>query len=342
MMRQRPTPMATLPLLLTLAAAICASLSACTTPAVKPDGASALRARLTRLEGDPDFAGRAPLTTKDAEQAVTAAEQAQSDPDQGRHLVFMADRKISIAEADARNHYLVDQRAGLSAARTRMQLDERTQEADSANLRAADARADANNQHTLASQADARAASAQAIASDQRQQTDNANMRAADAQAEAGDQHQAADLARSQAAAAQGNAQQLQQQLDELNAKVTDRGTVVTLGDLLFTFGTADLNAGGNQHLGRLAGFLAKYPDRTARIEGYTDNVGSSDYNLGLSQRRAQAVKDYLVSQGISGARLTASGKGKSDPIGDNTSSTGRQQNRRVEVVIANSVISSN
>ncbi len=152
-------------------------------------------------------------------------------------------------------------------------------------------------------------------------------------------QRQAADAQR-QADASQRQADELQQQITDLQAKQTDRGLVLTLGDVLFATGTANLNTGGSANLGKLAGFLTKYPTRTVQIEGYTDSVGGDEYNLGLSQRRADSVRTYLVNQGISPDRLTASGKGKSSPVGDNSSATGRQQNRRVEVIIANSVVS--
>jgi outer membrane protein OmpA-like peptidoglycan-associated protein len=109
---------------------------------------------------------------------------------------------------------------------------------------------------------------------------------------------------------------------------------VLTLGDVLFTSGQADLKAGASSHLDKLVTFLDKYPDRTVLIEGYTDSVGSEDYNQGLSQRRADSVKSYLVAQGVDSTRLAASGKGESDPVAGNETAAGREQNRRVEVII--------
>lgn len=95
------------------------------------------------------------------------------------------------------------------------------------------------------------------------------------------------------------------------------------------------MKAGATGNLDKLVAFLNRYPDRTVAIEGYTDSVGGDDYNQGLSERRADAVKSYLTGQGIGSMRLTASGKGKSDPVAGNDSAAGRQQNRRVEVVIS-------
>ncbi|MBS1220035.1 MAG: OmpA/MotB domain protein, partial [Proteobacteria bacterium] len=133
-------------------------------------------------------------------------------------------------------------------------------------------------------------------------------------------------------------ADDLRRQLAELNAKETDRGMVVTLGDVLFDTGKSDLKGGA---VGNLAGVLNKYQDRTVIIEGHTDSVGSDDYNYGLSNRRANAVKSFLVSQGISAGRIDASGKGEGYPVADNGSPAGRQQNRRVEVIISNTGVSS-
>jgi outer membrane protein OmpA-like peptidoglycan-associated protein len=121
-----------------------------------------------------------------------------------------------------------------------------------------------------------------------------------------------------------------------LNARETERGLVVTLGDVLFETARADLKGGAAGNLGKLAAFLVKYPDRNVVIEGHTDNVGGEDYNLGLSQRRAESVRSFLVTHGVSANRISASGKGEGSPVSDNDTATGRQQNRRVEVIIAN------
>jgi outer membrane protein OmpA-like peptidoglycan-associated protein len=303
-----------------IAAAVAAVLlTACASAPVEPDGVAALRARLTQLQSDPQLGSRAPLAMEQANIAVTMAEKPETDKVRSAHLEFMADRKISIARADAESQLAIDQRKGLSEQREAMRLQARTQEADAANQRANMAQANAANQQ---------------------QMTDAANSRADAAQANASDQAQQADAARAAAADAARQADELQRQIDGLQARVTDRGLVLTLGDVLFASGAANLNSGGDVHLGKLAGFLNKYPDRTALIVGYTDNIGGQDYNLGLSQRRADSVKFYLVQQGIDSSRLSASGQGMSSPVADNSSSTGRQQNRRVEVIIENSRVS--
>ncbi|MDO9452346.1 MAG: OmpA family protein [Stagnimonas sp.] len=156
----------------------------------------------------------------------------------------------------------------------------------------------------------------------------------AKAQAEAAT---AAAMQQQQAAqAAMAEAADLKRQMLDLEAKNTDRGMVMTLGDVLFSTGKSDLKPGAAERLNKLASFMLKYPDRAVVIEGHTDSTGSASLNMTLSQQRADAVKAYLVSQSVPAASVTTVGKGKDVPVADNATASGRQQNRRVEIIIAN------
>jgi len=275
--------------------------AACTTAPVKPDGAAQARVKLTQLQSDPNLASRAAVAIKDADAAVRAAEQPEVNKELAAHRVYLADRKVDTAKALAETRLAEDQRAAITAERDSARLDARTHEADAAKGQAATARAEGAEQKVAADQARSDANTAQLAAASSEQQ-----------------------------------AAELQRQIDVLQAKPTDRGLVLTLGDVLFTSGRADLKPGATGNLNKLVAFLDKYPDRSASIQGYTDSVGSEDYNQGLSERRANSVKSYLAGQGIGSTRLSASGKGRNDPVADNDSAAGRQQNRRVEVVISN------
>ncbi|MDQ3564652.1 MAG: OmpA family protein [Pseudomonadota bacterium] len=127
----------------------------------------------------------------------------------------------------------------------------------------------------------------------------------------------------------------LQEELAALQAKQTERGLVLTLGDVLFEYDRASLKPGAQQNLYRLVTFLNEHPDQNVLIEGHTDSKGSDSYNLDLSQRRAQAVQDFLLRNGIGGERIAAHGYGKAYPVASNETVAGRQQNRRVEIVIS-------
>lgn len=131
-------------------------------------------------------------------------------------------------------------------------------------------------------------------------------------------------------------AEELQRQIDMLEAEATERGLVLTLGDVLFATGSAEIQGGTNQNLEKLVNFLNQYPDRRVLIEGHTDNVGSAAFNQNLSRQRAESVRNFLTERGIDSQRLSVTGYGFERPIASNDSATGRQQNRRVEVVIQN------
>jgi outer membrane protein OmpA-like peptidoglycan-associated protein len=147
-----------------------------------------------------------------------------------------------------------------------------------------------------------------------------------------------ADKQRAQLSAedAQRNAASLEAQLRDLQAKQTDRGLVLTLGDVLFDSGQATLKPGAASTIDRLAAFLTQSPERSVAIEGHTDSMGSDSFNLSLSENRANSVKAALVAKGIQAQRIVAVGKGEGIPVASNDNSAGRQQNRRVEIIVSN------
>jgi len=175
---------------------------------------------------------------------------------------------------------------------------------------------------------------------------------AADSKAAGVNNKAASDVAKAQQAtqdkgmelaAANANAQQdkaradaLALQLKELGSKPTDRGDVLTLGDVLFDSNRAALSAGGARTLNKLADFMRQHPKRTAMIEGFTDSRGTETANFELSTRRAEALRTALVDQGIAVQRLTTRGFGEAYPVATNDTEAGRQMNRRVEVVLSN------
>jgi outer membrane protein OmpA-like peptidoglycan-associated protein len=316
-------------------------LSACTST-TPPEGAAAVRARLTQLQSESQLATLAPVEIRDAEDALRLAEKPQSDEVLGEHLVLLADRKVDIARSWAQSRLYEVQREDLSRQSEQARLDSRTREADRARQDADIARGEtdiaqneaaiARNQ-TNAARGDAAAArNATGVAQDQ---TAAARAQTGIAQADAANARGQADIARSASAALQRENDELQRQVEELNGRATDRGLVITLGDVLFSTGQATLRDGNTSNLDKLAVFLKRYPERSVAIEGHTDNVGDDGSNMTLSKDRADAVRRYLVTEGVATERFVSSGMGETAPVASNDSDTGRQQNRRVEVIIA-------
>lgn len=144
--------------------------------------------------------------------------------------------------------------------------------------------------------------------------------------------------AQNEAQLAQQEAEELRRQMEELKelqAQETDRGMVLTLGDVLFETDKATLQGTADRTIVELAKFMEKYEDRRVRVEGYTDSTGSEEYNQQLSQKRAEAVRSALLNQGISSDRIEVQGFGEAYPVASNDDATGRQRNRRVEIVIS-------
>jgi outer membrane protein OmpA-like peptidoglycan-associated protein len=107
----------------------------------------------------------------------------------------------------------------------------------------------------------------------------------------------------------------------------------------LFAFNKADLQPAAKEKLAKVSGIMLAYPKLQVSVEGHTDSIGSDEYNLGLSERRAASVRNYLVSNGIPASNVKAIGLGKANPVADNSTEAGRQQNRRVELVVSGDII---
>jgi outer membrane protein OmpA-like peptidoglycan-associated protein len=167
------------------------------------------------------------------------------------------------------------------------------------------------------------------------QQTQQAQIAAQNANAQAQQAQMQAAAATAQADQANLQNAQLQQQLAALDARQTDRGLVLTLGSVLFDTDKTELKSGGEQSLDKLSQFLRDNPKRNVIVEGYTDSSGNADSNLGLSGRRADAVRSALVNTGVGSQRIATKGFGVDYPVASNATAAGRQQNRRVEIVIS-------
>ncbi len=181
-----------------------------------------------------------------------------------------------------------------------------------------------------------------------RAQADAARHEAEAAKAESDARAQQARLAQQQAeASAQQASQQaeqmrekLKQQLNQvLQTKETARGLIVNMSDVLFDFNKYTLKSEAREKLAKVSGILLAYPNLKLQVEGYTDNIGSDEYNQKLSEQRADGVRDYLVAQSVPDGNISAQGLGKTHPIADNSTNSGRAQNRRVELVVSGDAI---
>jgi outer membrane protein OmpA-like peptidoglycan-associated protein len=164
------------------------------------------------------------------------------------------------------------------------------------------------------------------------------------ADAEIAAQETARKTAEARSQASEREKQQLRARLLEQFNRVlpttdTPRGLVVNMGDVLFDTGKSDLRGGAREALARLSGIVLNYPTLRLVIEGHTDSTGSATLNQTLSENRAGAVRDYLVTQGLDAGSLSAQGLGMDNPVGDNSTAEGRQKNRRVEIIVSGEVI---
>lgn len=205
---------------------------------------------------------------------------------------------------------------------------------------------DEDKQRAQQATADAQQAAqaAQQAAQQQALERAQAEAQAAQAQAKAAEARAAQEQAEQSAQSATQQTEQMREKLkDQLNqvlaTRETARGLIVNMSDVLFDTGKYTLKTDAREKLAKVSGILLAYPNLQLQVEGYTDNVGSDDYNQTLSQQRADAVREYLGSQGVTQTNISATGYGKSDPVADNSTSQGRAENRRVQMVVSGNSI---
>ena len=274
-----------------------------------------------QVKANPNVEAYAPFPLIDAGKALQAAEQAR-DYKSMEHLAYLAERKSQIAATTAEGKMAEREAERLSKEATEILIQKREREADLA-------KKEAERAKLLALERAGEAEKAKMEAEERTREVEKARQ---DAEARARE----AEAARAAAEKARKESDQLMRELSDLKAKQTERGIVLTIGDVLFATGKADLSPDAIRNVDKLVDFLEKHPNRNVLIEGHTDNVGSDEYNLTLSQDRADSVKEQLVAKGIDPGRISTKGYGKKYPVATNDTPAGRQQNRRVEVIILN------
>ncbi len=335
-----------LALICTFLIASCAS-----TPQVDPR-VTALQVKLMALENNTELASRGGEALKRAKSAVdlVSGPSRNLSDEKVAYNFYAADRLIETAEMTARAKLAEDRRKELVKEQDRLVLEARTLEADLARQQAQSARKSASDAVVLRERALAEAAEAQRLRdeaqmarsmAEEGQLSAESAAEAARSEAEkarllALTEAERAALARAEADAAMAEMESMRNRLSELEAKQTERGLLITLGDVLFELNKSDLKAGSARNLLPLADVLKERTDQTVIIEGHTDSTGTHAYNMTLSEARAQSVAQYLMAQGVDRNRLTIKGLGPDFPVADNASNEGRQRNRRVEVILPN------
>jgi outer membrane protein OmpA-like peptidoglycan-associated protein len=277
----------------------------------------------------------APEIFSKAEGSLQIAEKSLTQKDDRKVIISNARQTVQFAE-DAR--LLTEQRKeaerianekGEAAAKAKSEAEGKAEAEAVEAKRQSDAEAQRQAELAAAKQAQMKA-EADAAAAKAKTEQDALTAKEAAARAEAERSRKAAEALR---------AQLLEQFNRVLETRDTPRGLVVNMGDVLFATGKYNLRPEAQIVLAKLSGIILSHPGLNLAVEGYTDSVGSDDFNLKLSQQRADTVREYLVSQGLADSTVTATGFGKTNPVADNDTAAGRQKNRRVEIVVSGEII---
>jgi outer membrane protein OmpA-like peptidoglycan-associated protein len=268
------------------------------------------RSDFMMAQNNPAVGKYAPLEMKQAGEALALANEAALNNDSEQRidsLAYLAKQKIATTQEVAKQKVAEDAIQNSNKQRNEMRLDQRTQEANQSRLTAEQAK-------LAAEQAKLSAANAKQATQVAQNETQEAQRIAQEAQAQAA---------------------KLEAQLAELSAKKTERGIVITFGDVLFDIDQARLSPAGMRNAQKLADVLQQNPKRMALAEGFTDSTGSASHNQALSERRSEAVRTALLGMGVARERISVRGYGESFPIAGNQNADDRRLNRRVEIILS-------
>jgi outer membrane protein OmpA-like peptidoglycan-associated protein len=297
----------------------------------------------------PDTFQKALVDLRNAEDFLNRGNNRKESETNAREAAQMAEDARLITFRRIQDEQLAAERAAASAREAQAQAEAQKaamraqQEAERARLEQ-EQRQRAEQDRMAAEQAKQQAETA-------RLQAERASAQAAADRAAALQQQQAAQAAAQQAEAQRVEADRLRQQAESektqlrerlrqqlnliLETRETARGLIVNISDVLFDFNKYTLKPGAREKMAKVSGILLAYPGLKIQVEGHTDSIGSDEYNQKLSEQRAYAVRDYVVSQGVPAPNVTAVGFGKANPVAGNDTAAGRQQNRRVELVVS-------
>jgi outer membrane protein OmpA-like peptidoglycan-associated protein len=292
----------------------------------------------SNAQGNSQVTAFAASELKQASDSLDKANKAQSKGESRTvvdHLAYVAKQQVAIAQETALQKSAELAVANSGAERDRIRLDARTREANSAQ-RTAEASQRQSEASQRSAEASQRQSEASRLQSEASQRSADASQRQAMVERQAANDAQLiAQAARQQTLDAEGRTRQLELQLTALEAKKTNRGMVITLGDVLFDTDKAQLKSGGMRNVQKLADFFKQYPQRRVMIEGFTDSTGGLSHNQELSNNRASSVRTALLDMGVGTERISSRGYGESYPVAGNDTAAGRQLNRRVEIIVS-------
>ncbi len=321
----------TVPLSIVLAVSL---LAGCSTQPKRDLALERLQDELNTLKQTTNATGLAPLAVSDAERAVRQLQESGSNQDYRNHLAYMAERRIDLIRAEVRRQEaeqhadeLNREHAQLLVKISRLQAEQARREAEQARILSA-----AQAEDAARARREAAAARESELSASER--ADRADQEAAQARRLADAQAEEASLARREAQLANEQAESLRRRLEHMQLRETDRGVVITLGDVLFETGESNLRPEAANNVSDVVELLTAEADKRIRIEGHTDSQGNEDFNKRLSELRAESVQQALVAAGVDPGRITVVGLGEDFPLATNDTVEGRNQNRRVDVIL--------